>query len=113
MFMLWLFPKTAALLGPTLGPHATMAVAAIIALLMSFAGATLLYLLVEQPAMRARDLPGVRRLAVRSSTHSTRNRDGAPKTRTRSGSGDHGAAKVDHDLLAGLRGRERQADGEQ
>ena len=65
MFMLWLFPKTAALLGPTLGPHATMAVAAIIALLMSFAGATLLYLLVEQPAMRARDLPGVRRLAVR------------------------------------------------
>ncbi len=68
MFMLWLFPKTAALLGPTLGPHATMAVAAIIALLMSFAGATLLYLLVEQPAMRARDLPGVRRLAVRSSS---------------------------------------------
>jgi peptidoglycan/LPS O-acetylase OafA/YrhL len=63
MFMLWLFPKTAVLFGPTLGAHATMAVAAIIALGMSFAGATLLYLLVEQPSMRARALPAVRRFA--------------------------------------------------
>jgi peptidoglycan/LPS O-acetylase OafA/YrhL len=63
MFMLWLFPKTAQLFGPTLGAHATMAVAAVIALAMSFAGATLLYLLVEQPSMRARALPFVRRIA--------------------------------------------------
>ena len=63
MFMLWLFPKTAQLLGPSLGAHGTMAVAAVIALAMSFAGATLLYLLVEQPSMRARDLPAVRSIA--------------------------------------------------
>jgi peptidoglycan/LPS O-acetylase OafA/YrhL len=63
MFMLWLFPKTALLLGPTLGANATMAVAAVIALVMSFAGATLLYLLVEQPSMRARALPAVRRFS--------------------------------------------------
>jgi peptidoglycan/LPS O-acetylase OafA/YrhL len=63
MFMLWLFPKTALLLGPTLGAHGTMAIAAAIAILMSFAGAAVLYLFVEQPSMRARDLPGVRRLA--------------------------------------------------
>jgi peptidoglycan/LPS O-acetylase OafA/YrhL len=63
MFMLWLFPKTAQMWGPTLGPHATMAVAAVIALAMSFAGATLLYLLVEQPSMRARALPAVRRFS--------------------------------------------------
>ena len=63
MFMLWLFPKTAVLFGPALGAHATMAVAAMIALVMSFAGATLLYLLVEQPSMRARELPAIRRLA--------------------------------------------------
>ena len=62
MFMLWLFPKTAQLFGPTLGAHATMAVAAVIAIAMSFAGATLLYLLVEQPSMRARALPSVRRI---------------------------------------------------
>jgi peptidoglycan/LPS O-acetylase OafA/YrhL len=62
MFMLWLFPKTAVLFGPALGAHGTMAVAAIIALVMSFAGATILYLLVEQPSMRARDLPAVRGL---------------------------------------------------
>ena len=62
MFMLWLFPKTAVLFGPTLGAHATMAVASVIAIVMSFAGATLLYLLVEQPSMRARALPAVRRL---------------------------------------------------
>jgi peptidoglycan/LPS O-acetylase OafA/YrhL len=65
MFMLWLFPKTARMLGPELGPHATMAIASLIALAMSFAGATLLYLLVEQPSMRARSLPAVRRLTER------------------------------------------------
>ena len=43
--------------------RATMAVAAVIALAMSFAGETLLYLLVEQPSMRARALPFVRRIA--------------------------------------------------
>jgi peptidoglycan/LPS O-acetylase OafA/YrhL len=62
MFMLWLFPKTAVLFGPTLGAYGTMAVAAVIALVMSFAGAAILYLLVEQPSMRARDLPAVRTL---------------------------------------------------
>jgi peptidoglycan/LPS O-acetylase OafA/YrhL len=61
MFMLWLFPKTARLLGPSLGAHATIAVAAAIAIAMSFAGAILLYVLVEQPSMRARELPAVRR----------------------------------------------------
>jgi peptidoglycan/LPS O-acetylase OafA/YrhL len=63
MVMLWLFPKTAALFGPALGAHTTMAVAALIALVMSFAGATILYLLVEQPSMRARELPAIRWLA--------------------------------------------------
>jgi peptidoglycan/LPS O-acetylase OafA/YrhL len=63
MFMLWLFPKTAALFGPTLGAHTTMAVAGGIAIVMSFAGATLLYLFVERPSMLARDLPAIRRLA--------------------------------------------------
>jgi len=61
MFMLWLFPKTARLLGPSLGAHTTIAVAAVIAIAMSFAGAILLYVLVEQPSMRARELPAVRR----------------------------------------------------
>jgi peptidoglycan/LPS O-acetylase OafA/YrhL len=65
MFMLWLFPKTARLFGPTLGAHGTMALAAVIALAMSFAGAVLLYLLVEQPSMRARALPTVRRWTER------------------------------------------------
>ena len=63
MFMLWLFPKTALLFGPALGAYATMAVAAVIGLVMSFAGAALLYLLVEQPSMRARALPAVRRFS--------------------------------------------------
>jgi peptidoglycan/LPS O-acetylase OafA/YrhL len=63
MFMLWLFPKTAGLVGPTLGAHGTMAFAATIAIVMSFAGATLLYLFVEQPSMRARNLRRVREWA--------------------------------------------------
>jgi peptidoglycan/LPS O-acetylase OafA/YrhL len=62
MFMLWLFPKTARLFGPTLGAHTTMGVAAVIAIVMSFAGATILYLLVEQPSMRARSLPWIKRV---------------------------------------------------
>ena len=64
MFMLWLFPKTAALFGPALGAYTTMAVAGGIALVMSFAGATMLYLFVERPSMLARELPVVRRLAA-------------------------------------------------
>jgi peptidoglycan/LPS O-acetylase OafA/YrhL len=62
MFMLWLFPKTARLFGPTLGAHTTMGVASVIAVVMSFAGATILYLLVEQPSMRARSLPFIKRV---------------------------------------------------
>ena len=65
MFMLWLFPKTAHIFGPSLGAHGTMALAAAIAIVMSFAGAVLLYLFVEQPSMRARGLPSVRRLSER------------------------------------------------
>jgi len=63
MVMLWLFPKTATLLGPSLGAYGTMATAAAISIVLSFALATLLYLFVEQPSMRARGLPAVRRLA--------------------------------------------------
>jgi peptidoglycan/LPS O-acetylase OafA/YrhL len=62
MMMLWLFPKTAKLLGATLGAHGTMALASVIAILMSFSAAAILYLFVEQPSMRARSLPAVRRL---------------------------------------------------
>jgi peptidoglycan/LPS O-acetylase OafA/YrhL len=62
MVMLWLFPKTAQVFGSTLGPYGTMALAGVIALAMSFAAALLLYLFVEQPSMRARSLPAVRRL---------------------------------------------------
>jgi len=62
MVMLWLFPKTATLFGPSLGPYGTMAAAAAISLVLSVALATLLYLFVEQPSMRARGLPLVRRL---------------------------------------------------
>ena len=64
MFMLWLFPKTAAWLGPQLGAHPTMAIASGIAIAMSFAGAAVLYVLVEQPSMRARSLPAIKRLTV-------------------------------------------------
>jgi peptidoglycan/LPS O-acetylase OafA/YrhL len=62
MVMLWLFPKTAVLLGPSLGAYGTMAAASGISLVLSFGLATLLYLFVEQPSMRARGLPAVRRL---------------------------------------------------
>ena len=65
MVMLWLFPKTAALLGPSLGPYGTMSAAAALSLVMSFGLATILYLFVEQPSMRARGLPLVRRLTER------------------------------------------------
>jgi peptidoglycan/LPS O-acetylase OafA/YrhL len=64
MFMLWLFPKTAAWLGPQLGAHPTMAIASVIAIAMSFAGAAVLYVLVEQPSMKARSLPAVKRLTA-------------------------------------------------
>jgi peptidoglycan/LPS O-acetylase OafA/YrhL len=66
MFMLWLFPKTARLLGAALGAYPTMAIASVIAIVMSFAGATLLFVFVEQPSMRARSLPFIRRLTERS-----------------------------------------------
>jgi peptidoglycan/LPS O-acetylase OafA/YrhL len=62
MVMLWLFPKTATLFGPSLGAYGTMATAAAISIALSFGLATLLYLFVEQPSMRARGLPAVRRL---------------------------------------------------
>jgi peptidoglycan/LPS O-acetylase OafA/YrhL len=62
MVMLWLFPKTATLLGPSLGAYGTMASAAAISIVLSFGLATLLYLFVEQPSMQARRLPIVRRL---------------------------------------------------
>lgn len=65
MIMLWLFPKTARLLGPALGAHGTMAAASVIAIVMSFSMATALYLFIEQPSMRARALPAVRRLTER------------------------------------------------
>ena len=42
-----------------------MTTASVIAIAMSFAGATILYLFVEQPSMRARSLPVVRRLTER------------------------------------------------
>jgi peptidoglycan/LPS O-acetylase OafA/YrhL len=62
MVMLWLFPKTAHLFGALWGPLPTMAVASLIALVMSFAIAALLYLFVEQPCMQARSHPRVLRL---------------------------------------------------
>jgi peptidoglycan/LPS O-acetylase OafA/YrhL len=65
MFMLWLFPKTARWWGPALGPLGTMAAASVVAIIMSFAGAVVLYLFVEQPSMRARSRPWVRRLSGR------------------------------------------------
>jgi peptidoglycan/LPS O-acetylase OafA/YrhL len=66
MVMLWLFPKTARMLGPALGGFGTMAVAGLAAVVLSFAFATLLYLFVEQPSMRARSLPGVKRFTERA-----------------------------------------------
>ena len=48
MVMLWLFPKTAQLLGSTLGAPATMTVAGVIALVLSFALAAVLYLLIRR-----------------------------------------------------------------
>lgn len=65
MMMLWLFPKTARLFGATLGAYPTMAIASVIAIAMSFSGAILLFVFVEQPSMRARSLPVVRRLTER------------------------------------------------
>jgi len=66
MVMLWLFPKTALLLGPSLGGLGTMAVASVAAVVLSFAFAALLYLFVEQPSMRARSLPSVKRFTERA-----------------------------------------------
>jgi peptidoglycan/LPS O-acetylase OafA/YrhL len=60
--MLWLFPKTAALWGPSLGAYPTMALASVIAVLLSVIFAVLLYLFVEQPCMRARSRVGFKRL---------------------------------------------------
>ena len=59
--MLWLFPKTAALWGPSLGAYPTIAVASLIAVVLSVIFATLLYLFVEQPCMRARSRLGFKR----------------------------------------------------
>jgi peptidoglycan/LPS O-acetylase OafA/YrhL len=59
--MLWLFPKTAALWGPTLGAYQTIAVASLVAVVLSVIFATLLYLFVEQPCMRARSRLGFKR----------------------------------------------------
>ena len=70
MVMLWLFPKTARLWGDTLGAYGTMATASVIAIVMSFVFAGLLYLFIEQPSMRARSLPGFRRLTERRPTAS-------------------------------------------
>jgi peptidoglycan/LPS O-acetylase OafA/YrhL len=63
MVMLWLFPKTASWLGPALGPLPTMAAASVVAVLLSCVIAGLLYVLVEQPCMRARSHPMVLRVA--------------------------------------------------
>jgi peptidoglycan/LPS O-acetylase OafA/YrhL len=62
MVMLWLFPKTASLFGPSLGPLPTMAVASVMAVVMSCVIAGLLYVFVEQPCMRARSHPAISRL---------------------------------------------------
>ena len=62
MVMLWLFPKTASWLGPALGPLPTMAAASVVAVLLSCVIAGLLYVLVEQPCMRARSHPMVLRV---------------------------------------------------
>jgi peptidoglycan/LPS O-acetylase OafA/YrhL len=63
--MLWLFPKTAALWGPSLGAYPTMALASVIAVVLSVVFAVLLYLFVEQPCMRARSRLGFKRLTER------------------------------------------------
>jgi peptidoglycan/LPS O-acetylase OafA/YrhL len=46
-------------------PLAALAIASVIAIAMSFGGAILLFVFVEQPSMRARSLPVVRRLTER------------------------------------------------
>ena len=66
MFMLWLFPKTARCSARRSGAHPTMAAAGVIAVAdVVCRRATILYLLVEQPSMRARSLPIVHRLTER------------------------------------------------
>jgi peptidoglycan/LPS O-acetylase OafA/YrhL len=62
MVMLWLFPKTSRLFRGNLGPYGAMAAGDVIALIMIFSGAAMLYLLVEKPSMLARSLPVVRKL---------------------------------------------------
>jgi peptidoglycan/LPS O-acetylase OafA/YrhL len=59
--MLWLFPKTAALWGPSLGAYPTIVAAALVAVVLSAIFATLLNLFVEQPCMRARSRLGFNR----------------------------------------------------
>lgn len=59
--MLWLFPKTAAMWGPSLGAYPTIAAASALAIGLSLLLATVLYLFVEQPCMRARSLLGFKR----------------------------------------------------
>jgi peptidoglycan/LPS O-acetylase OafA/YrhL len=59
--MLWLFPKTAAAWGPSLGNWNALWLAAALSVVLSVVFAALLYLFVEQPCMRARSLPGFKR----------------------------------------------------
>lgn len=68
--MLWLFPKTAAAWGPSMGNWTALWSAAALSVVLSFAFAAVLYLFVEQPCMRARSLPGFKRATERTpNTH--------------------------------------------
>ena len=59
MVIIWLYPRLAPMLFPVLGPWATMAADAAVALLITFAIVSILYVTIERPSMRLRSHPAV------------------------------------------------------
>jgi len=59
MFFLWLFPRTSPLLIPHFGTYGSMAVNAVIGLVLALVIASSLYVWIERPCMRIRSHPSV------------------------------------------------------
>ena len=58
----WLFPRLAPVFAPRLGPWGAMGLAGVLGLIMVFALASALYVLIERPCMRMRSHPATLRL---------------------------------------------------
>jgi len=62
MVFVWLFPKTAPLLAPVLGPWGTMAADSLFGLILILLIAVVLFVTVEKPCMELRSLPVIQNL---------------------------------------------------